>query len=99
MRLTTKELLEYVKPILIEKFGKNTALDKHDLSPWAKASAPKARGENPTWSIITLGDTALNYKIHGAGATPASALKAAGLKGLIDDAKSEIQELLTSNER
>ena len=86
-------LIEFCKPKLIEKFGKNTSLAKHELSPSDKCRAKKFNGENPTWSILSLGDQAFAHKIHGSGKTPESALKAAGLESFIDDAKKWYKQL------
>lgn len=92
MRLKNNELIEFCQPRLIEKFGKNTALAKFDLSPEARATAPRASGEPPVWSIITLGSEMFCNKIHGSGKTPKSALRCAGLEGLIDGAEKHYKE-------
>lgn len=87
MKIKQSQLIEHVTPKLLERFGKNTSLDKHSLSPEAKFRAPKIDGENPVWSIITLGSQVFNHKIHGTGKTPQRALECAGLSGWVEDAE------------
>ena len=87
MKVKQKQLLEHVAPRLIERFGPNTALDKHDLFVEAKSKSPKMEGDRPVWSILTLGNQACTYVIHGSGKTPQRALKCAGLEGWVKDAE------------
>ena len=93
MKISQKQLIKHVSPRLIERFGKNTSLDKHNLSPEAIAFAPKNEGQKPVWSILTLNGQAFSYTIHGTGKTPQDALKCAGLEGWIKDAE-EAEEML-----
>ena len=93
MKINQKQLLEHVAPRLVNRFGKNTSLAKHDLSPEMKFFAPKNDGERPIWSIVTLGTQAFSIKVHGSGKNPQGALKCAGLEGWIKDAEEEARGL------
>ena len=97
MAITNKLLIEYVTPRLIERFGKHTILDKHDLSPEARFHAPKINGEAPVWSIVRLGGQAFNYAVIGTGKTPKRALECAGLEGWVEDAEKWAKEMEAAN--
>ena len=86
MKIKTQELLDYAAPKLIEKFGRNTRLDKFDLMPSEKAKSPCLKGPK-VWFIIKLGEVFGDYKHFGSGKTPKDALDAAGLEGLVEDLK------------
>lgn len=70
MKIKQDQLIEYVAPKLIERFGVNTSLAKHLLPLNIKASVPKIDGEKPVWSILTLGKSIFDQKVHGTGKTP-----------------------------
>ena len=93
MKLTNEMLLKYCAPRLIEEFGKETYLNKFNLPLTSKGRCPKTRGEPVIWSTLTFGKAAFEYTVQGAGKTPASALKAAGMGGIIDDAKKYYKEI------
>ena len=87
MKIKQDQLIEYIAPKLIKRFGVNTSLAKHPLPLDIKPFAPKIDGEKPVWSILTLGKSVFDQKVHGTGKTPQRALECAGLKGWVKDAE------------
>ena len=90
--MKNETLIKYCEPILKEKFGKHTSLDKHPLPVDVKYSAQQKFRQKAVWSIVSLGDKAFDFTVHGCGQTAQEALKSAGLGGCIEDLAEKLKK-------